>query len=584
VTLRKSAVRVLLCAGVILLSWLWTGSVYREGRNGFYADEASYFAIAQSLAHDGDLKYTRDDILRIRRDFPDGPQGIFLKKTPRGDLAFAKSYAYPLLGAPFVALWGKDGLLVCNALMLLAILAMGLVWLGRFQPERQAFATIFLFVFGTVMPLYTVWMTADLFNAFCVWGGLFFFLFPFRRKAWFFFHVPFVALAIFSKLTPILIFLPLYGLLLLGRRWRAFLAGGVALMLCGVLLTGFLKLQTGSVNFQGGERRTFYHHFPFETPQDTFESGYRMSTDNYWDRFYLSPQTAQHNLLYLLAGRHTGMMLYAFPAFLGLLLFLLRGPGRTREEWALLLGGGAATLAFILLAPDNYFGGSGSLGNRYFLPIVPVLFFLGWFRPHTRQARYLLNGMMGASAGLLMLPLFLGNLPRPQPAQWAGFSPPFRFFPAEMTQINSLPTNENPAAWRRPLDQLDPPLWLYFTGDGQWAMEDSFFWTRGTGDSEVMLLSTEPMPSLRVSVQAGPKAVSVRFCADGGVWQRDVLEPGASVVFEEKRPWGLKVDQNRFLYRFHVGGDRGFMPAWEQAGATDRRNLGVKVQVLREKS
>ena len=34
------------------------------------------------------------------------------------------------------------------------------------------------------------------------------------------------------------------------------------------------------------------------------------------------------------------------------------------------------TLFYILITPDNYFGGGGSLGNRYFLNIFPFFFFL----------------------------------------------------------------------------------------------------------------------------------------------------------------------------------------------------------------
>ena len=76
--------------------------------------------MAWSLAEDGDLRYEARDVLRVRREFPGGPQGIFLKRTQRrvcvrtapgaspgllgrvrgrsDRIYFAKAFAYPLVG------------------------------------------------------------------------------------------------------------------------------------------------------------------------------------------------------------------------------------------------------------------------------------------------------------------------------------------------------------------------------------------------------------------------------------------------------------------------------------------------------
>ena len=91
--------------------------------------------MAQSLAEDLDLRYEARDLFRARREFPGGPQGIFLKRTsgglrvdpPRGfpwlswgggapneRIFFAKAMAYPLAAAPFVRAFGTNGLLVLN--------------------------------------------------------------------------------------------------------------------------------------------------------------------------------------------------------------------------------------------------------------------------------------------------------------------------------------------------------------------------------------------------------------------------------------------------------------------------------------
>src|SRR5690606_2114893 len=140
-----------------------------------------------SLAFDGDLEYRSEDLERAFREFATGPSGIFLKRgtdvtgvrftlrppfvefpgVPDPDpsrLYFGKSYAYPLAAAPFVRLFGTNGFLVLNTLLLWAAFMavylftsarsgpwVGVLWAGAF-------------VFATVVPVYVVWTTPELFN------------------------------------------------------------------------------------------------------------------------------------------------------------------------------------------------------------------------------------------------------------------------------------------------------------------------------------------------------------------------------------------------------------------------------------
>ena len=72
--------------------------------SGFlFADQAVYYAMAQSIAYDRDLEYTAKDLIRYREDFWAGPLGIFLKRTRGAEgerLFYSKSPAYPLFAAP----------------------------------------------------------------------------------------------------------------------------------------------------------------------------------------------------------------------------------------------------------------------------------------------------------------------------------------------------------------------------------------------------------------------------------------------------------------------------------------------------
>src|SRR5215216_1210292 len=77
-------------------------------------DEATYIAMAFSLADDGDLKWEREDYTRFAALYDRGPDGIFLKRAydVAGDtpvpvdryVAFGKALAYPVAAAPFVRL------------------------------------------------------------------------------------------------------------------------------------------------------------------------------------------------------------------------------------------------------------------------------------------------------------------------------------------------------------------------------------------------------------------------------------------------------------------------------------------------
>ena len=98
---------------------------------GIQSDEATYYMMGHSLAEDGDLTYRREDLVRVWREFPAGPSGLFLKKgrdileagpmlrppfvwmrtqpDPDRRGSYGKSFAYPLFAAPFVRLFGTNG-------------------------------------------------------------------------------------------------------------------------------------------------------------------------------------------------------------------------------------------------------------------------------------------------------------------------------------------------------------------------------------------------------------------------------------------------------------------------------------------
>ena len=252
----------------------------------FWSDGATYHAMAGSLAFDHDLVFGAEDLARVRSLYPGGPQGVFLKRVAAASgtarLVYAKAALYPAAAWPLARLLGVDrGLLVLNALALGLALGLGYVELRRRDAAGRALAGVLAVLVLGIAPVYLLWETPELLNLALVTAGLV----AFRRER------PALAalalgLAVYSKPTHLAAALPLLlaplfssGLGLAGRvlesARRAALVAVVAAAAFGV---GWLA--TGELNYQGGERKTFYDRYPFD-PGVSFDSaGVWMTTDH----------------------------------------------------------------------------------------------------------------------------------------------------------------------------------------------------------------------------------------------------------------------------------------------------------------
>src|SRR2546428_8524117 len=262
--------------------------------------------MAHSLAEEGDLRYEARDVFRARRELPGGPQGLFLKRAsgglrwdgaggfpwvrrvPEGDkrIYFAKAFTYPAAAAPLVALIGTRGLLVTNALALGLTVVLAYLELRTRASPGWALAAAVALVLATIAPLYLVWPTPELFTLALVAGGLF----AWRRQRPMLSAV-LLGLATYTKPYNLLLALPLGVEPLLRARpeswWPALresLRRGLALAAVVAGLFAVNAAITGELNYQGGERKTFYGRFPEEIGPDgqrvTFgNSGQWMTTD-----------------------------------------------------------------------------------------------------------------------------------------------------------------------------------------------------------------------------------------------------------------------------------------------------------------
>ena len=441
-----------------------------------------------------------------------------------------------------------------------------------------------LFVCG-VGPLYVWWLTPEVFNLALITLGLV--LWSRGRCVW---SAVCLGLAIYSKPTNVFLSAPLLLEPLLSWTWRGLgesVKRGLWLSFATLLLFGLNFGLTGEVNYQGGERKTFYSKFPFETAESTFESGgIWMSTEQ------VGPLVAGEgegkatvktgparsaeelresflrNLGYFWVGRFGGVLPY-FPAFvIGILGFLGIG-GRTASGWLCFLSLVTSFVFFIWLIPDNWYGGGGTVGNRYFLNLLPLGLYV---LPRGREGWV---GVLGGIAGLgLMGPVLASPLRHSLHPGDHATTAVFRTFPAELTMLNDLSVFTDTWRKKRPYGGYE----LFFLDDGTYGQESSFgsegFWLRGGQEAEVILAAAAPVQQIRLRITGGPQGdiVTARL---GGQRRQLVVGPLKldQAVFEP-RP-GLPY-YGRALYRLRLASRFG------GALGSDARSLGAFVTIVVE--
>jgi hypothetical protein len=606
---------------------------YATKAGGFWGDNATYYMMGQSLAKDGDLAYRGEDLRRVLREFPSGPDGLFLKKgrsvtgihlttkppflvidgVEESDSAprffFGKSFIYPLFAAPFVALFGTNGFLVFNTL-LLAVAFLAAYWF--LSARSGVIASLLLasaFIFATVVPVYWAWIAPELFNFSIVTLAYFCWLYkhvareaPARGGAWL--RAPssdaiagaLIGIATFSKVTNVLLFLPMLGWWLVRRDWRRALVASVC---WGVLTAGLFAVNvaiTGDWNYQGGGRATFVsvqahgNGFPFEARGRGFEAAVdrRARTDAMTDVLF-DPQVfwsnLRANLRYFFVGRYAGMAPYFFPGFLALTAFLFT---RRRESWQWWTFGGLVTaiLTMIITQPYTYFGSGGAVGDRYFMGIYGVCLFL---LPPVRSVFW---GAAAWAGGLVFLAKivvhpFAISL---YPAQIADAGP-LRMLPVELTNINDLPITMDSERRKFAYGDARNEFQLRYLDDKAFLREaDRSFWVRGESRTEVVIKANPPFRQLQLTLSAGPvpTTATVKFLGhtqavplakdesrdvtfdlvDGFPYKKDSIDPAT----------GRDLGPN-YLWVLSIASSTGFFPRDHgEPTSPDIRYLGVRVK------
>ncbi len=562
--------------------------------NFLFADEAIYYSMTQSLANDFDLEYTKKDLIRYYKAFDSGPLGIFLKKGKNDRLFFAKSYIYPLFASPFVKIFGSNGFLVFHSILLFFMLIMGYAYFSLSNTSSLSFAAILTFLFASVAFVYFFWIHPDFFNLFLVFFVLFLWLYKHKKD-----EMPqkeeqktklvsfllsdgsdylaslVAGIAVFSKPPNIIIMGPIVLYALFKKKFVKAVLIILIFALTAGLFFGINYLATGDWNYQGGERKTFYGEdgYPLEKDHITFDTakGGTMSSEGYTEKHLLPVKFVFYNLFYYFFGRFTGLTWYFFPAILALILFVM-GAKRI-YQWFLLIAIFGGIFIYIVLMPDNYAGGGGTMGNRYFLTIYPLFLFL----PHLKmKPRHI--ALCWVMAAVFIAPILTNPLLHSHYPATHAKKAPFKWLPLEMTLVNNFPTNTNPSARRQPIGIKYS--WIHFLDDNfiprqeESELEKFGFWTRGSHTAEMILKTYYPIKSLTVHLLNNPRMRNDITVKVGREKKKITLGQNqrGTLTFTSLKPFQIKAIH---LYRIKIGASKGSIPYFEDELSQEKRYLGV---------
>lgn len=595
-------------------------------------DEATDVLAAASVWRDRDLRYDEGDLARGYRTWDGGPRGLTLvplaladeppaetgrpagDAPARGTWAFGRPVLYPVLAAPFYGLAGPRGLRVLNMALFLAMVAAASWRLraprgceppagtapadGDRRLYRGPGASLLLwsFFFASAAFAWTfrlsseVLLMASVFVSLALWCRVRIEPAWGRREL-----LPIavagalVAAAATSEPALALLGLPIAVDLLWSRRWKAIAAFLAAGLVAGAVLFGF---QIRAADGWGPEleqtARTFAGPFPLEAvPAAEAEpappaAGGPAETNPVGKR-----------LLWLLAGRHVGLLPYfPFGLFvLALYLVDLRRPagrGRHLVAAALLAYGAVAVATFAETAAPGG-AGAGAPGARSLALVYPALLFLprrlraprGVLLPFAAAGLWTVPALAVVAGGAA--PGYLLELPARGPA--------FRPLPLELkllaagrlpgyTAFDRFPAAQG-GAWLVPRE-------TFFTGQDL----PRGVWVRGGSRSEVFVVSRGAVESIRFRARAvSPEAVLRVEGAGGRVIVRfdsEAKRAGTPVSFRPElvsRGAGWFLDEasaEERVYRFVLGVEGGAVPARLDPESAEGRYLGVFLELSGE--
>jgi hypothetical protein len=263
---------------------------------------------------------------------------------------------------------------------------------------------------------------------------------------------------------------------------------------------------------------------------------------------HLDPSLLGWNALYLLAGRHLGLLPYFLPVLLAIGLAGGRSGG---GRWALGLAVAVALVGFAIFSPFDLFGGPLAVGNRVFLPLYPALWFLAARAP-ARPGRAVAAALaVTAAAAPFLWPLWLA--PRAAPLDPEGGYRYVgrlaeRWLPYEATQEHLASGGE----------LTDGGLWVRATCCGLAVDRPRHELVLAPGgEGEILVGSREPLTALALSFERrAPSAIEVEGAEPGETLLRGDGRVAFALTPDERAVhpiwWSGGDDVHLYLVRFRL--------------------------------
>jgi hypothetical protein len=584
---------------------------------GLKGDEATYVSMALSAAYDGDLAFQRKDLERFWATYQCGPDGIFLKRgkmlrlklslkppfarlmryadAPADTLYYGKAFIHAIFAAPFVRVFGVNGLPLFNVLLLALVAVAGYRFALARAPGPIAMTFTLAFFGASIVPVYLTWYTPEIFNLACVFLGYFFWLYkevaPHAPGRWAGFlrgrggdvvGAVLLGMVTFSKPLNVLFIGPLVLLLWWRRRWLAGLLVGVVFVTTVGGLFSLNAAVSGEFNYQGSDeanganRKIFYTWFPLATPDATFETARGSSpmvTNDSDAGTNFAPGFLPRlglNIYYFVLGRHAGFVPYFFPGVVVLVLWCARWREIRLWQVLALLATAASTLAVLLMLPHTWAGGGGPIGNRYFLNFYPALFFL--VPPLGSLAAPVAAWVGGTlfTAQALVTPFMASRQP------WINVDHgAVRMLPIELTMVNDLPINLDRFRVRFPVGDK-PELSLFLMDENVYPPEPAGVWVHGQRRGDMVIRTRVPLSALHITLSSPmPNHVWMSFAGRSTTVD---LKPGESVDVLMYSSGGVYA-QGWYSHVLSVEPSSGFVPMNMPGGSEDKRFLGVLLRL-----
>ena len=505
-----------------MLSILIALQVLQDPSDRLWGDEGTYVAMTSSLVHDGDLIFDEGDLQRLEERQAGPTPAVILQTTDRG-ITYSKPILYPLMAAPLFWLFGESGILATNAVMLGFALLLAWLHLRHLGSASHTFWTLATTVFCSVLLPYLGWLMSDIAQAAMVLAGLSLTLrgLPWPTegqsgKGW---HRPYLSPAIGGLLlgaavsmrfsTAALAAAPVL-IAVIYRRFRH------SMVVAALALAGFALVSAATQHFLGTAN-------PYKAVRSSFNArtGYPAGVEagEAEERFSTSPATqsaswlpsfeprrSAYSLFYFFLGRHTGLLAY-FPIALVLLIHAAKRPNGV--AWPLLAATGAVVVFYLLWMPENYFGGSTFLGNRYFLVTLPAILLALRQLPSPRLLAVAWILALGFwSSGLYSVALTRDLSSSSQSHAHAGL---FRLLPFESTAKHMDGVESR--YWRRDFVRFVDP----FAGIGT----QSFRLSSEMPAAELVVATSWPGETVKIAVQSS----SPRAVLEVTDWQRSDTYP-----------------------------------------------------------